>query len=97
VFLPAEGDEGRSLFAFNGAADERSFWHRARIDTFTGLGCGLNEQERFVSGQEQEIASREVLVLACGCCSPSTGRGAAGAEGRIGLSLCPLECQEKLG
>jgi hypothetical protein len=56
-----------------------------------------NEKERFGSGQEQEIASREVLVLACGCCSPSIGRGAAGADGRIGLSLRPLECQEELG
>jgi hypothetical protein len=99
VFLPAEGDEGRSLFTFNRAADERSFWHRARIDTFTGLGCGLDErgsEARFGSGQEQEIASSVALVLQSvhrAWCCWSTGKDCTGLD----CHCAHLECQEELG
>ena len=48
-----------------------------------GWAVGLtNAEERFGSGQEQEIAPRVALVLVCGYCRLSTGRGVAGAQER---------------
>jgi len=48
-----------------------------------------NAEERFGSGQEQEIASRVALVLACGYCSlcPQGVVLLEQWDGRIGLSL----------
>jgi hypothetical protein len=85
----------RSLFTFNRAADERSFWHRARIDTFTAMGWAVrwtNAEERFGSvragtrDRVQSGACAGLWVLQ----SVSTGRGAAGAQGRTGLDWTRL-------
>jgi hypothetical protein len=66
VFLPAEGDEGRSL-TFNGAADERSFWRPA-----ASIGHGSIHSRDWPMGwtteekrQEQEIVFVQWVLWCC--------------------------------